>query len=80
VERPREVDHLKREHLGVVVTRISEGDWQSDPPEGGGLLARDHSVEWVWAAIELVTSKPQPLKGVKVHEVEAIAPIQEGFG
>jgi hypothetical protein len=37
------------------------------------LFAQDHSVEWVWATLELVTGKPQPLKGVEVHEVEATA-------
>jgi hypothetical protein len=34
VVRPREVDHLKRERLGAVVARVSEGDRQSDPPKG----------------------------------------------
>jgi hypothetical protein len=34
----------------------------------------------MWAALKLFTGKPQPLKGVKVHEVEATAPINEGFG
>jgi hypothetical protein len=34
----------------------------------------------VWAALELVTWKPQPLKGVEVHEVEDTAPIHEGLG
>jgi hypothetical protein len=33
----------------------------------------------VWATLELVTGKPQPLKGVEVHEVEAAAPIHEGL-
>jgi hypothetical protein len=30
--------------------------------------------------LELVSSKPQPLNDVKVHEVEATTPIHEGFG
>jgi hypothetical protein len=44
-----------------------------------GLFAQDHSIEWVWVALELVMGKPQPLNGVKVHEVEAAAPIHEGL-
>jgi hypothetical protein len=47
---------------------------------GDGLFSRDHSVERVRAAFELVASKPQPLKGIEVHEVEATAPIHEGLG
>jgi hypothetical protein len=43
--RSRKVNHLKRERLGVVVARVSEGDRQSDPPEGDGLLPWDHNVE-----------------------------------
>jgi hypothetical protein len=74
VVRPKEVNHLKREHLGAVVAHVFERNRQSDPPKGDGLLAWDHSVEWMWATLELVTSKPQPFKGVKVHEVEATAP------
>jgi hypothetical protein len=80
VVRPREVDHLKCERLSAVVAHVSECDRQSDPSEGDRLLARDHSVEWMWAALELVLGKPHPLKGVEVHEVEAAAPIHEGFG
>jgi hypothetical protein len=44
------------------------------------LFDRDHSVEQVWAALELVADKPQPLEGVEGHEVEATAPIHEGLG
>jgi hypothetical protein len=58
VVRSREIDHLQHERLGVVVACISEGYWQSDPPEGDGLLAQDYSVEWVWAALELIPGKP----------------------
>jgi hypothetical protein len=29
--------------------------------------------------LELVTGKPQPLKGVEVHEVKAAAPIHESL-
>jgi hypothetical protein len=64
----------------VVIVHVSNGDQQSDPPEGDGMLARDHSKEWMWAALELVTSRPQPLEGIKVQEVEATAPVDEGFG
>jgi hypothetical protein len=78
VVRPGKVKHLKREHL--IVACVSKGDQQSDPPEGDVLLTQDHVVEWMWAALELVTGKPQPLKCVKVHEVEATTPIHEGFG
>jgi hypothetical protein len=61
VVRPRKVDHLERKCLGAVVARVSEGDWQSDVPEGDGLLAQDHSVELMWAIVELIPGKPQPL-------------------
>jgi hypothetical protein len=74
VVRPREVNYLKCECLSAVVTRFSEGDRQGDLPKGDMLLTRDYSVEWVWAALELVPSEPQRLKSVKVHEVEAAAP------
>jgi hypothetical protein len=78
--RPREVDHLKRERLGAVVDRVSRGDPQSDAPTEGILHAQENSVEWMWATLELVSTKPQALKGVKVHEVEVTAPIHEGLG
>jgi hypothetical protein len=32
--RPREVDYLESEHLGAVIVCVSEGDTQSNPPEG----------------------------------------------
>jgi hypothetical protein len=73
VVRSEEVDYLKHEHLDAVVARVSEGDRQSDPPVRNRLFAQDHSVEWVWAALGLVMVKPQSLKGVEVHEVEATA-------
>jgi hypothetical protein len=41
---------------------------------GDILLARDHSVEWVWASFELVLGQPQPFEGVEVSKVEATAP------
>jgi hypothetical protein len=78
--RPGEVNQFKCEHLGVVIARVPEGDRHSNPPEGDRLLTWDHSIEWMWAALELVLAKPQPLKSVVVHEVEAAAPIHEGFG
>jgi hypothetical protein len=53
-----EVDHLESEHFGVVVACIFEGNMQIDPPEGDGLLAQDHSIEWMRAVLELVSSKP----------------------
>jgi hypothetical protein len=77
--RPGEVDYLKCEYLSAVVARVSECDRQGDLPKTVGLLARDHSVEWVWATLELVTGEPQPLKGVEVHEVEAAASFHEGL-
>jgi hypothetical protein len=40
-------------------------------------VLQDHSIERVWAPLDLVTGKPQPLKDVEVHEVEAAAPIHE---
>jgi hypothetical protein len=69
VVRDREVDYLECDHHGVVVAHVSDDDRQIDPPDGNRLFARDHSVERVWAALELVTGKPYQLKGVKVHEV-----------
>jgi hypothetical protein len=52
------IDHLERERLCVVVACVFEGDWQSDLPERDGLLAQDHSIEWMWAALVLVPGKP----------------------
>jgi hypothetical protein len=74
VVRPGEVNYLECERLGVVVAHVSEGDRQGDPPKRDGLFVWDHSIERVWAALELITGKPQPLKSVEVHEVEAAAP------
>jgi hypothetical protein len=63
----------------VVVAHVSKGDRQGDSLKRDGLFAQDHSVEWVWAALELVMDKPHPLKGLEVHEVEATASIHEGL-
>jgi hypothetical protein len=41
-----------------MVADVSEGDWQSDPSEGDELLALDHSIELVRAALELIPGKP----------------------
>jgi hypothetical protein len=79
VVRLGEVDYLECKHLGAVVARVSEGGRHGDPPKRDILFARNHSVDRVWAALELVTGKPQPLKGVEVHEVEAAASIHEGL-
>jgi hypothetical protein len=59
---PDKVDYLKGEHLGVVVACIFEGDIESNLPKGDGLLARDHSVEWVRAIFELVPGQSSPSK------------------
>jgi hypothetical protein len=64
----------------VVVAHISRGDWQCDLPEGDGLLAQDHFVEWMWAIFELIPGEPQPFEGVEVHGVEATTPIHESLG
>jgi hypothetical protein len=74
VVRPEEIDYLEHDHLGALVAHVSEGDRQDYPPKRGRFFARDHSVEQVWAALELVTGEPQPLKGVEVYEVEATTP------
>jgi hypothetical protein len=79
VKWPREVDHIKGEHLSAVVACVSEGDRQSNLPEEDELLAREHYVEWVQAIFELVPGQLQPLKCVKLHEVETTTPIHEGF-
>jgi hypothetical protein len=55
---PREVDHHKGERFGVVVACVSKGDMQINFPEGDGLLARGHSVEWVRVIFELVLGQP----------------------
>jgi hypothetical protein len=80
VVRTREINHLKSKHFGVVVACVSEGDRQSNLPEGDGLLVRDHCIEWMWATFELVLGNPWYFECVKVHEVEATAPTHEGFG
>jgi hypothetical protein len=58
VVRPGEVDHLKLKRLSAVVACVSKGDWQSDSPEGDILFARDHSVKWMWANLDLIQGKP----------------------
>jgi hypothetical protein len=80
VVRPEEVDYLKRKCLSAVIAHVSEADWQSDPLEGDRLLVWDHSIELMWAALELIPGKPQPVKGVEVHEVEPTVDIHESFG
>jgi hypothetical protein len=57
VIRPRVVNLFEHEHFSVIIARVSEGDRQGDPPEGDALLAQDHSVEWVRAALELIPGK-----------------------
>jgi hypothetical protein len=79
VVRAGEVDYLECECLGVVVAHVSEGERQGDLPKRDGLFAQDHSIEWVWAAFELVIGKPSPLKGVEVHELEVVASVHEGL-
>jgi hypothetical protein len=49
-----EADPLEGEHLSAVVACVSEGDKQINLPKGDGLLARDHSIEWVRAVFELL--------------------------
>jgi hypothetical protein len=78
--RAKEVNYFERKRFGVVVACIPKGDRQGDSSKGDGLLTRDHSVKWVRAALELIRGKPQTLKGIKVHEVEAVAPVHEGLG
>jgi hypothetical protein len=58
VVRHREINHLKCERLGAVLACVSKGDLQSEPREGDGLLAWDHSIEWMWGALEPVPGKP----------------------
>jgi hypothetical protein len=65
--RPGEVNYLECDHLGAVVSHVSEGD----PPKRDGLFAQDLSIEKVRATLELVTGK--------THEVEAAAPIHAGL-
>jgi hypothetical protein len=77
--RPKEVNYLERDHVSAVVACIPEGDQQGDPSEGDILLAQDHSVKLVWAALKLILGEPQSLKGVEVHEVEVVAPVHEGL-
>jgi hypothetical protein len=58
VVRSIEIDHLERECLSAVVAHISKGDRKSDSSEGDGLLAWDHSIEWMWAIKELILGEP----------------------
>jgi hypothetical protein len=58
VVRPGEVGYPKGEHLSAVIACVLEGDRQGNSPEGDELLARDHSVEWMWVALELIPGKP----------------------
>jgi hypothetical protein len=51
VTHPRGTEH---EHFCAVVGCIPKGDRQGDPSKGDRVLARDHSIEWVCAAQELV--------------------------
>jgi hypothetical protein len=78
--RTGEVNYFERKYFSAVVACIPEGDRQGDPSKVDGLLTRDYSVKWVWAALEFVLGKPQSLKGIEVHEVEAAAPVHEGLG
>jgi hypothetical protein len=54
--RVGEVNYFLRERFGVVVACIPESDQQGDSSKGDGLLTQDHSVKWVWDALELVMS------------------------
>jgi hypothetical protein len=53
-----EVDHLEGERLNAVVSRVSKSNGQIDLPEGNGLLAQNHSVEWVRTGFERVLFQP----------------------
>jgi hypothetical protein len=53
-----EVDHFEGERFSAVVVRISESDRQINLPKGDGLLAQNHSIEWVWAGLEQVPAQP----------------------
>jgi hypothetical protein len=77
--RSGEVNYFKCEGLGAVVTGLFEGDRQDDPSEGDELLAQNHSVEWVWATLELVLGEPQSLEGVEAYKVEALLPSIRAF-
>jgi hypothetical protein len=48
----KEVDHLEGERLCTVVARVFESDRHINLPEGDGLLAQNHFVEWVRAGLE----------------------------
>jgi hypothetical protein len=77
--RVEEVNYLECKRLGAVVACGPEGDRQGDSSKGDGLHAQDHSVKWVWAALEVVLGESQSHQCVEVHEVEAIAPIHKGL-
>jgi hypothetical protein len=53
-----EVNHLNGERLDVVVARVSESNGQINLPKGNGLLAWNHSIEWVWASFQQVPAQP----------------------
>jgi hypothetical protein len=52
---PEEVDHLEGKCFSAVVACITKGDWQTNLPEGDGLLAWDRSIQKVQACFELVS-------------------------
>jgi hypothetical protein len=78
--RAREVNYFERKCFGAIVARVPEGGQQGDSSKGDGLLTQDHSIKWVWAAMELVLGEPQPLKGIKVPKVDVAALAHEGLG
>jgi hypothetical protein len=80
VVRPGEIDHLKCKSLYVKIAHVSEGDRQSDLPEGNGLLSRDHFIEQVWAALELVEVSPSSSKVSRYMKLRPLPPIHEGLG
>jgi hypothetical protein len=48
----KEVDHLEGERLCMVVALVFESDRHINLPEGDGLLAQNHFIEWVRAGLE----------------------------
>jgi hypothetical protein len=76
---PEKVDHIESECFGVVVACVFEGDRQSNLPEGDGLLARDHFIEWVWVIFELVPISPSLSKVSRYMSLRALPPSTRAF-
>jgi hypothetical protein len=68
VVRPGEIDHIECKRLGAVIAHVSKGDRQSNPP-----------IEWVWAALELVASEPNPSNVLWYMRLRSLPPSMKAL-